>query len=128
MIGIYALILTVAGLAGYGIYELYCWHTKKQAMLLMQGPQDDVKNLNKILDIVHTEASAGKEKVITRNKVSKVLLMERMNLRPKELKNYIGTLASKNLVKETVDTVTITPFGVQFQQVFRHEQLNIKAS
>ena len=127
MIGMYALILTVAGLIGYGIYEFYTWYVKKQAMEMMAGPQEKVKILNKILDIVHREASMGKETAITRNKVSKVLLMEQMDLRPQELKSYLATPASKNLIKETIDTVTITPFGVQFHQVFRHE-FNIKSS
>jgi len=126
--GLYAFILAIACIAGYGIYELYMYVQRKNTMEELAGPGKDNRNLNRILSIVHNQASIGKEKAITRNKVSKVLLMEQMNLRPKELKDYLSLLSRKNLIKETIDYVTITPFGVQFHSVFANDKLNLGSS
>lgn len=125
MIGIYALILTIAALAGYGLFELYSYMNKKNATALLSGPGEDSKQLNLIMGVVYNQAQMGKNKSVVQNQVSKVLLMEDLNLRPKELKRYLGILQSKNLIRESLEYVTITAFGVQFYQVFQNDKLNL---
>lgn len=125
MIGIYALILTVAALAAYGIYELYQWKMRQDTKAELAGPGEDNRNLKQIIRVVYNQAQMGGDKAITRTQVSKVLLMEDLDLRPKELKRYLGILSKRNLIKETLDYVTITPFGVQFYQVFQDGKLNL---
>lgn len=125
MIGMYALILTVAALLGYGLFELYSYVNKQGARRILEGPGEDSKQLNLIMGVVYNQAQMGKNKSVVQNQVSKVLLMEDLNLRPKELKHYLGILQSKNLIRESLDFVTITAFGVQFYQVFQNDKLNI---
>jgi predicted transcriptional regulator len=125
MTGMYALILTVAGLIGYGLYEMYRYMNKKAATKALGGPGEDSRQLNQLMATIYNHAQMGSNKNIAQNKVLKVTLMEDLDLRPKVMKGYIKTLQDKNLIKETLDCVTITPFGVQFYQVFQNDQLNI---
>lgn len=123
--GLYLFIMAIVAIAGYGLYEFYTHYEKKTTMQQLAGPGEDNKNLNQIIGVVYNQAQMGKDKAVTKNNVSKVLLMEDLNLRPRELKRYLGILTTKNLIKETVDSVTITPFGVQFYQVFQNDKLNL---
>lgn len=126
--GLYLFILAIVAIAAYGLYEFYSHLEKKSTMQQLAGPGEDKKNLNQIISVVYNQAQMGKDKAVTRNSVSKVLLMEDLNLRPKELKRYLGILSTKNLIKETVDSVTITAFGVQFYQVFQNDKVNLSSS
>lgn len=128
MPGLIAFILTLAVLAGYSIYRVYTWKVGKDMEEIMTAPNEDNRNMKEIIQVVYNQAQMGSDKAVSRNKVSKVLLMEDLNLRPKELKRYLGILSRKNLIKETLDYVTITPFGVQFYQVFQNESLNFNSS
>jgi hypothetical protein len=79
----------------------------------------DILQLQKdVLSTIHTEAKAAGNKNITTAKISKVLLMEAFNLKPKRLKDIIASLKSKQLVDETQDSVSITPFGKQYDDIF----------
>ena len=120
MIGLYTFILCVAGLVGYSIYGIYCYIQKQSAT-----QEKDSKFMNDILRLVHDQAMAGKKNVIIHNKVSKVYLMEQTNLPPKVLKQYLSRLQHKGLIRETADTATITPFGIQFYETFSNDKLNI---
>ena len=124
---LYFFILCLSVLGGYGIYELYHHLKKKSIMSELTGPGEDSKNMNDILRLIHNNAMMGKDKAIPHNKVSKVLLMEDLDLRPMRLKAYIAKLSSKNLVKESTDSVNITPFGVQFFKVFSNDKLNLSS-
>ena len=126
--GLYLFIMAIVAIACYGVYEFYTRYEKKTTMEQLAGPGEDNKNLNQIISVVYNQAQMGRDKAVTKNSVSKVLLMEDLNLRPKELKRYLGILTTKNLIKETVDSVTITPFGVQFYQVFQNDKLNLSSS
>lgn len=125
MIGLYFFILCIVGIAAYGIYELYNYMQRKSAMQELTGPGKDSKFMNDILRLVNDQAAGGKDKVVSKNKVSKVYLMEALNLPPRLLKQYVERLQRKDLVKESGDNVTITPFGVKFFKTFSNDKLNI---
>jgi len=123
--GLYMFILAMCCIAGWGLFEFYQHMQRKSTMEELSGPGEDNRCLNEIIRLVHTHALMGKDKAVTRNSVSKVTLMEDLNLRPRELKSYLGRLVTKNIIKEDIDSVTITPFGVQFYTVFSDDKLNL---
>lgn len=126
--GLYAFILAIVAMTGYGLYELYNYYMKKVALEDLDLPNEDNKNINELMRLIHNQAQMGSNKAITKNDVSKVLLMEDLDLRPKEMMRLLAILIDKNLIRSGVDSVTITPFGVQFYQVFQNDKLNISSS
>jgi predicted transcriptional regulator len=121
-------ILAIVALAGYGLYEFYNYFQARTTAKEMAGPGKDNEMLNHIMHVVFYEANLGTNKALPRNNVSKVVIMENLNIKPKDLKRYIGILQSKNLVTESTDVVNITAFGVQFFKVFQNDKLNISSS
>ena len=124
---LYFFVLSTCCSVGYVLYEIYSYLKKKRTLPKLSGPSEQVRIMNQILYVVNTQAKIGKYKVITKNKVSKVLLMEDLDLRPQELKKYIKQLKSKGLLEEMLDYITITPFGVEFCKVFSNDKFNFTA-
>ena len=119
MIAVWGFILVVCALGGYGFYELYRYFQRKHERLEKGSVTGDQANIHKIIELVFDKAHSGTNKTVTANKVSKVGLMESLDLKPQRLKALIERLERKEIVKQQDDTVTITPFGVQFFKVFR---------
>jgi predicted transcriptional regulator len=113
---LYGFILVLCALVGYVIYILASQEQK-------QTTTDNEKHKlrSRLIEKIYSEAHNAKGKNISTNTVSKVFLMESMNMKPAELKNYIYQLTSHGIVEEQQDTVTITPFGIEFFNMFGKE-------
>lgn len=112
----YFFLLAIIAIALYGMFEIYLYVKKKEPKI---GNMEPVTlDVNKLLKVIHKHANFGKNKAIESNKVSKVDLMEAMNLRPAELNHCISKLLDKGLVVIKDNKVAITTFGVQFFKAF----------
>ena len=72
---------------------------------------------NQILGFLKVEG----KKVYMKNKnmdILKIRLMEKFNLKPKELKDIIITMEGSNLVISDIENVAITPFGIEYYNFF----------
>ena len=79
----------------------------------------DVELMNDVL-------SATYELTRKHNKISKVTLMERLNVSPKRLKEIIGMLSKRNLMTEDGDNVKMTKFGDEFIKNIRRRDFDVK--
>lgn len=108
-------ILFCCAIVALIIYPIISYINKKEKN---NDVIDVLQTQKNILSSIHSEAKASTNKNLTTAKISKVLLMERFNLKPKQLKNIISSLKSKQLVEENQDSVSITSFGKQYDDIF----------
>lgn len=109
-------ITTVVVLLG-GILYWVCFKLFKKTVDASNEANQEESILNSIIEIVHQQASSS-GKSVNDSEVSKVLLLERLNISPKYLKRCIQKLSSKEILTEGQDHVKITPFGVAFFKMF----------
>jgi len=116
MIALIGFILVICGLGAWVVFEMY-QHLKKKEQATQFEIPPEVTMANRIIEEIYRDAYKQKGK-IAGNKVSKVFLMERVNLKPRQLSIYLDRLVNKNIIEEQQDTVSMTPFGVEFYKFF----------
>jgi len=119
MVALYGFILVICALGAYGVFLFYQFMQRRAARIEKGSVTGDQAHIHKIVELVFDKAHDGTNKTVTSNKVSKVHLMERLDLKPQRLKAFIERLERKEIIKQQDDSVTITPFGIQFFKVFR---------
>lgn len=113
MPAILGFLLLCGAVAGCTIYFIIVYMNKKENNVV-----DHLQNQKSVLSSIHAQAIQSGNKNLSTAKISKVFLMEKFNLKPKQLKKIIGSLKSKQLVEEKQDSVSITSFGEKYDNIF----------
>jgi hypothetical protein len=71
-----------------------------------------------IFNYVYNAAQYGEHRIMSKNKVDQMILMQDLNIRPKDLKEHLSYLKKKNLVTDTRNDIFITNFGIEYYRSF----------
>jgi hypothetical protein len=111
MVGISILVVSLAALITLGVI----FKDRKVKKVRIDGVSRDVFNH------IFNQASDGPHGSVVRNQVSKIEIMEDLDISPKDLLEHLRYLKGKGVIDYTRDHVTVTAFGIQFLKNFKDD-------